>query len=50
MKNIQNLGRKKTSKGSCGPGEMAQWLRTLAVLAEGPGSVLSIHVVAHNRW
>jgi hypothetical protein len=29
-------------------GEMAQQLRAFTALAEGPGSVLSIHVVAHN--
>ena len=29
-------------------GEMAQWLRVLAILPEDPGSVPSTHVVAHN--
>lgn len=29
-------------------GEMAQWLRVLAILPEDPGSVPSTHVVAHT--
>lgn len=32
-----------------GPGEMAQWLRVVALLAEDPGPISSIHTVAHNH-
>lgn len=28
---------------------MAQWLKVLAALAEVPGSVLNIHMIAHNH-
>lgn len=31
-----------------GAGEMARYLRTLVILAEDPGSVLSTHKVAHD--
>lgn len=31
-----------------GAGEMAQWLKVLAVLPEEPGSISSIHIAAHN--
>ena len=31
-----------------GAGGMAQWLRALAALAEDPGLVPCIHVVAHS--
>lgn len=30
-------------------GEMAQWSRTRVALAEGPGSIPSIHVAAHKH-
>lgn len=31
-----------------GAGEMAQWLKSLAVLPEDPGSIPSTHMAAHN--
>jgi len=31
-----------------GAGEMAQWIRALAVLPEDPSSIPSNHMVAHN--
>jgi hypothetical protein len=31
-----------------GDGEMIPWLRTLTALAEGPGSIPSTHIAAHN--
>ena len=31
-----------------GPGEMAQWLRALAVLPKDLGSITSTHMAAHN--
>jgi hypothetical protein len=34
--------------GIFGAGEMAQWLRTLAVLPKDPGSILSTHMTAHS--
>jgi hypothetical protein len=32
-----------------GAGEMAQWLRALAALAENSSSILNTHMVAHNH-
>jgi hypothetical protein len=32
-----------------GPGEMAQWLKGLAALAEDLGSIPNTHLVVHNH-
>ena len=46
VRNIKNISFTKNM--SDGVGEMAQWLRTLAALAEDLSSVPSTYMVAHN--
>jgi hypothetical protein len=44
----QKKNPKKKGRWGWSTGEMAQWLRTLAVLPKDPGSIPSIHMAAHN--
>jgi hypothetical protein len=41
-------GNNKEKSRGWGAGEMAQWLRALAVFAEDPGSIPSNHMTAFN--
>jgi hypothetical protein len=49
LKRLLAVGDKRSTEWSLREGEMAQWLRELAVLAEDPGAQPSTKMAAY-RW